>query len=203
MFALFSEYHKTDYSKNPLTDQSKSNSVVSITRALTCARSLQLLAKSFGSVSEKLGYMKSFLTGNPGASVIYVTFRKQTKSITKFLATFGIKALPYHAGMSFSSRAEVQEEFMKSENTTVISPQVGFESMTDSCVKIVATIAFGLGINKPNIRNIIHFDCPRSLEQYRYQISNNFSWIVIQVHADLYIVKKLAVQAEMASQARA
>lgn len=131
MFALFSGFQKTDYSKHLLTDQSKSNSVVSIAHALTCACSLQLLAKSFGSISEKLGYMKAFLNGNPGASIVYVTYRKQTKYIAKFLAAAGINALPYHAGMSPSSRAEIQEQFMKSDNITVIPPQVGPESMTD------------------------------------------------------------------------
>lgn len=92
---------------------------------LTCDRSLQLLAKSFQSEYEKLPYLKFFLAANPGASIIYVTFRLQAEHIAGKLVAAGIEALPYHAGMSQSSRAEIQERFMEADNITVIpSPGV-------------------------------------------------------------------------------
>lgn len=121
-------------SEHPLTDQSKSRaSLFCFYSQLTCARSLQLLARSFKYEFDKFEYLILALTENPGASIVYVTFQYQTKYIANILVEAGIKALPYHAGMSQSSRAEVQERFMKLDDTTVIaSPGRVQGSITDT-----------------------------------------------------------------------
>lgn len=121
-------------SEHPPTDQSKSRApLFHFCSQLTCACSLQLLARSFKYKFDKLEYLIFALTENPGASIVYVTFRYQTKYIANILDEAGIEALPYHAGMSQSSRAEVQERFMKSDNITVtISPGRVQESIADT-----------------------------------------------------------------------
>lgn len=91
-----------------------------------------------------------YIKENPGKSgIVYCLSRKKVEEIAESLQVNGIKALPYHAGMEASVRAKNQDMFL----------------MEDSDV-IVATIAFGMGIDKPDVRFVIHHDIPKSLEGY-------------------------------------
>ena len=83
------------------------------------------------------------------SGVIYCLSRKKVEEIAEILQINGINALPYHAGLDSKKRIEHQEAFLM-----------------DDCSVIVATIAFGMGIDKPDIRFVIHHDIPKSLEGY-------------------------------------
>lgn len=86
----------------------------------------------------------------PGESgIIYVQARKTTEDLAQILQVNGIKAAPYHAGMDAKARTQVQDDFLMEEIDI-----------------ICATIAFGMGIDKPDVRLVIHFDIPKSLENY-------------------------------------
>lgn len=86
--------------------------------------------------------------GNPPA-IIYVQARKTTEELAEQLKINGISAAPYHAGMDAKSRAFVQDGFLGED------------------VKVIcATIAFGMGIDKPDVRVVIHYDIPKSIENY-------------------------------------
>ncbi|REK49798.1 MAG: DNA helicase RecQ [Bacteroidetes bacterium] len=91
-----------------------------------------------------------FIKQNSGKSgIIYCLSRKKVEEIASILSVNGIKALPYHAGLEAAVRAKTQDKFL----------------MEDIDV-IVATIAFGMGIDKPDVRFVIHHDIPKSLEGY-------------------------------------
>lgn len=87
------------------------------------------------------------------SGIIYCFSRKQVDNLAADLNTFGFKALPYHAGLSSEIRNKNQELFIR-----------------DDVPIIVATIAFGMGINKPNVRFVIHYDLPKNVESYYQQI---------------------------------
>jgi ATP-dependent DNA helicase RecQ len=88
-----------------------------------------------------------------GAGIVYCLSRRRVDELALQLQTDGIKALPYHAGLDAATRRDSQEAFIR-----------------DDVQVIVATIAFGMGINKPDVRWVIHYDLPKSLESY-YQES--------------------------------
>lgn len=91
-----------------------------------------------------------FIKKNSGKSgIIYCLSRKKVEEIAEVLNLNGIKALPYHAGLDAKTRAETQDKFLM-EDVEVI----------------VATIAFGMGIDKPDVRYVIHHDIPKSMEGY-------------------------------------
>ena len=91
-----------------------------------------------------------FIKANSGKSgIIYCLSRKKVEELAEILRANGINASAYHAGMDSSARSAVQDDFIK-ENIDVI----------------VATIAFGMGIDKPDVRFVIHYDMPKSLEGY-------------------------------------
>ena len=91
-----------------------------------------------------------YIKQRPGKSgIIYCLSRKKAEDLAEVLDVNNIKALPYHAGMDSSVRSENQDKFLK-EDVDVI----------------VATIAFGMGIDKPDVRYVIHYDMPKSLEGY-------------------------------------
>ena len=91
-----------------------------------------------------------FIRQNPGKSgIIYCLSRKKVEEMAAFLSINGIRALPYHAGLDAKVRAENQDKFLMEEIDV-----------------IVATIAFGMGIDKPDVRFVIHYDIPKSLEGY-------------------------------------
>src|SRR6266446_10790619 len=91
-----------------------------------------------------------FIRARPKESgIVYCTSRKSTDALAEKLTKDGIKALPYHAGMESRERARNQEAFLR-----------------DDARVITATIAFGMGINKPNVRFVIHHDLPKNIEGY-------------------------------------
>ncbi|MEI6678699.1 MAG: DNA helicase RecQ [Mariniphaga sp.] len=90
------------------------------------------------------------IKSNPGKSgIIYCLSRKKVEEIAELLQVNGIKALAYHAGMDSATRSANQDKFLMEESDV-----------------IVATIAFGMGIDKPDVRFVIHYDIPKSLEGY-------------------------------------
>lgn len=91
-----------------------------------------------------------YVKQNPGKSgIIYCLSRKKVEELAELLNINGIKAAPYHAGLDAKTRAENQDKFLMEEIDV-----------------IVATIAFGMGIDKPDVRFVIHYDIPKSIEGY-------------------------------------
>jgi len=97
-------------------------------------------------VSQMVRYLET-QRGNCG--IIYCGSRKKVEMVTEKLCNNGIRAAGYHAGMDTDERAYVQEAFQR-----------------DDIQIVVATVAFGMGINKPNVRFVVHFDIPRNIESY-------------------------------------
>lgn len=83
------------------------------------------------------------------SAIIYRFSRQETENLASRLSRHGFKALPYHAGLEDDVRRDTQERFMK-----------------DEVPIIVATIAFGMGVDKPNIRLVVHYDLPKTVESY-------------------------------------
>ena len=99
---------------------------------------------------DTLKNMAKFIVQNKGKSgIIYTTNRKTTEELADMLTANGIKAVAYHAGFDSKLRSDRQDQFMN-EDVQVI----------------VATIAFGMGIDKPDIRYVIHYNIPKSIENY-------------------------------------
>lgn len=98
---------------------------------------------------DKPGYLLKVISNVPGSGIIYVRNRKTTKEICYFLRKNGISAQYYHAGVSDQERASRQDEW-----------KTGFSRV------MVATNAFGMGIDKPDVRFVIHLGPPDSLEEY-------------------------------------
>jgi ATP-dependent DNA helicase RecQ len=91
-----------------------------------------------------------FVKGNSGKSgIVYCLSRKRVEGLAEVLQINGINALPYHAGLDSKTRVRNQDMFLK-----------------EDCDVIVATIAFGMGIDKPDVRFVIHHDIPKSIESY-------------------------------------
>jgi ATP-dependent DNA helicase RecQ len=91
--------------------------------------------------------------GSNGAGIVYCLSRKRVDELAERLHSDGIRALPYHAGLEADTRRANQEAFIR-----------------DDAQVMVATIAFGMGINKPDVRWVVHYDLPKTLEGY-YQES--------------------------------
>jgi ATP-dependent DNA helicase RecQ len=95
-----------------------------------------------------------FLARHRKASgIVYCASRKRTESIAENLKTRGFRALPYHAGMDQASRSRHQDTFLQEDG-----------------VVVVATVAFGMGINKPDVRFVCHADMPANVESYYQEI---------------------------------
>ena len=91
-----------------------------------------------------------YIKQHPGESgIVYCLSRKKVTELAELFNINGIKALPYHAGLDAKTRAENQDKFLMEEIDV-----------------IVATIAFGMGIDKPDVRFVIHYDIPKSIESY-------------------------------------
>ena len=100
-------------------------------------------------VEDKYGYLLKTLGKFPGSGIIYVRNRKKTRETALFLQKNGISADYYHAGLSTETRSHRQDRWKEG-----------------LCRVIVATNAFGMGIDKPDVRFVIHFDTPDTLEEY-------------------------------------
>lgn len=98
---------------------------------------------------EKIRAMRGLLRGREGATIIYASTRRTVEAVRRALASRGIPALAYHAGLSPGRRSEVQARFLE-----------------DPAPVVVATNAFGMGIDRPDVRMVIHYQLPGSLEAY-------------------------------------
>jgi len=105
-----------------------------------------------GTRKDLLAYVKRRAAAGENG-IIYTLSRRNVDSLTEFFQTAGMRALPYHAGLDDRSRARNQEAFARDEADVV-----------------VATIAFGMGIDKSNVRYVIHRELPRSTESYYQEI---------------------------------
>lgn len=105
------------------------------------------------SSAEKTFLLAQKIKAFSGSGIVYVTLQHSAEMISAYLVKAGINAKPYHAGFSSEVRSEVQQDFMQGE------VQV-----------IVATIAFGMGIDKSDIRFVFHYDLPKSIENYSQEI---------------------------------
>lgn len=108
------------------------------------------LAEKYNGDKQLLGYIKK---RGEDSGIVYCNSRWQVEKISKTLASAGVNCAAYHAGMEVAIRNSVQEGFTK-----------------DRIQIVIATVAFGLGINKPNVRFVIHFEPPRTLESYYQEI---------------------------------
>lgn len=97
--------------------------------------------------NQLLNFLQLEQAGNAG--IVYCLSRKKVEDTAAWLATQGYDALPYHAGLPVNTRRENQMRFLRDDN-----------------VIIVATIAFGMGIDKPDVRFVVHLDMPKSVEAY-------------------------------------
>ncbi len=99
--------------------------------------------------TDKLEQMVHILRSVGGSAIVYVYSRQKTKETAEYLSRYGISATYYHAGLDHATRDERQTQWQRDE------------------VKVmVATNAFGMGIDKPDVRTVIHIDCPDSVEAY-------------------------------------
>ena len=103
--------------------------------------------------SKSYQQLYQYIKGKKGSGIVYCISRKTVDQVAEHLQKDGINALPYHAGMNDQERSENQTRFIR-----------------DDVQIMVATIAFGMGINKPDVRFVVHYDLPRNLEGY-YQES--------------------------------
>ena len=107
------------------------------------------LAYQFVYTDDKLYKLRQIFTKTKGSAIVYVSSRNKTKQIASYLNANGFKASYYHAGLS-STEKQIAFEHWMNETTPII----------------VATNAFGMGIDKPNVRVIVHIDLPSSIENY-------------------------------------
>ena len=103
-----------------------------------------------GSRNQVLDFIKNHL-GHSG--IVYCSSRRKTEELAEFLRASGVKALPYHAGMESAVRSRHQDVFLQEDG-----------------VVVVATVAFGMGIDKPDVRFVLHADMPANIESYYQEI---------------------------------
>jgi ATP-dependent DNA helicase RecQ len=117
-------------------------------------QNLRIICQKKGAGRDLRGEIVDYLRRRNGESgIIYCMTRKNVESLAEHLRSKGIQAEPYHAGMSDKARARVQDNFLSGKTPVT-----------------VATIAFGMGIDKPNVRFVIHREMPRSIESYVQEI---------------------------------
>ena len=104
------------------------------------------LVEKFKAAEQLLRYVQS-QKGNCG--IVYCSSRNRVEEVAERLSRHGCKAAPYHAGLPLELRQQTQEAFLK-----------------DDIEIVVATVAFGMGIDKPNVRFVVHYDIPKNIESY-------------------------------------
>lgn len=115
---------------------------------------LSLSVKRGYKAGEKLRFILNFIKARPlDAGIIYCLSRKTTEKVAEDLRRQGIRALPYHAALSLQERSQTQEQFKN-----------------DQVQVVCATVAFGMGIDKSNIRWVIHYNLPKSIESFYQEI---------------------------------
>ena len=102
---------------------------------------------------QRNGRLLEALQQSPGAAVVYVTLQQTAEKVAEFLQQSGLNAAAYHAGFKDEQRQQVQDDFMAGRVQVV-----------------VATIAFGMGVDKSDIRCVVHYDLPKSVENYSQEI---------------------------------
>jgi len=133
--------------------------------------------------AQLLEFLRSEHHGDSG--IIYCMTRKKVEEIARFLSDKGIPALPYHAGLDRQSRVKYQRRFIREEG-----------------VIMVATIAFGMGIDKPDVRFVVHLNLPKTLESY-YQETGRAgrdgekadAWMIYSL-ADVIILRQMLEASE-------
>ncbi|MCK5685168.1 RecQ family ATP-dependent DNA helicase, partial [bacterium] len=126
-------------------------------------------------IKQLLNFLNNF---KKDSGIIYCTTRKQVNSISSELKKKGFSVKPYHAGLSEKARTSNQDLFIK-----------------DDIQIIVATIAFGMGINKSNVRFVVHYDLPQNVESYYQQIGRagrdglNSHCLLLFSYSDIYKIK--------------
>ncbi|WP_448246817.1 RecQ family ATP-dependent DNA helicase [Thalassotalea agariperforans] len=103
--------------------------------------------------NEKNQQLVHSISQQTGAGIVYVTLQQSAEQVAEYLRSQHINAQAYHAGFADEQRQQIQDDFMN-----------------DRCQVIVATIAFGMGIDKSDIRFVIHYDLPKSIENYSQEI---------------------------------
>lgn len=114
---------------------------------------LTLLTSPVAAAERDALLVEQLLGRDRGATIVYVTLQRTAEEVAKRLEAAGFDAMAYHAGMKTEDRTRVQEAFLASKDAVV-----------------VATIAFGMGIDKPDIRYVYHYNLPKSLENYSQEI---------------------------------
>ncbi|GHE86131.1 RecQ family ATP-dependent DNA helicase [Thalassotalea profundi] len=113
---------------------------------------LQLSIRSVAQ-ADKANVLSEILSQNTGAAIVYVTLQQTAEEVASLLERQGFSAKAYHAGLESELRTKIQTEFMH-----------------DKVQIIIATIAFGMGIDKNNVRTVVHYDLPKSIENYSQEI---------------------------------
>jgi len=103
--------------------------------------------------SYKKQQLQQIITAQQGAGIVYVTLQHSAETVAQYLTQCGINACAYHAGFDSDTRSQIQQDFMDGKIQV-----------------IVATIAFGMGIDKSDIRFVIHYNLPKSIENYSQEI---------------------------------
>ncbi len=114
---------------------------------------LTLLTTAVDAAARDTALLERLRGRPPGGTIVYVTLQRTAERVAELLSVAGLAAEPYHAGMTDERRAEVQERFMAAKDRIV-----------------VATIAFGMGIDKADIRYVYHYNLPKSLESYSQEV---------------------------------